>query len=176
MEFQLLWCLSPFLAFYHFLFFSFFSLKKQISREKKIQRKIFLTLVHSPSVYNGQSWTNPNPRAQSFFQISHVGSGFQGFGPLSAAFPQTGSWMGSRAVRRWTNTDMGSRHVHGEDLAPEPSHWAPLWTLLITDLWIIWSCGQSGEDELTWPEHMISTIIQWLLFCSSNAHPLPKTK
>lgn len=37
-------------------------------------------------------------QAKSFYQISHVGTGVQGFGPSSTTFPSTlGSWIRSGA-------------------------------------------------------------------------------
>ena len=44
-------------------------------------------MVHSPSGLNSRSCADPKPGVSSFFQVSHVGAGAQGFGLSSTAFP-----------------------------------------------------------------------------------------
>ena len=57
-------------------------------REKGREREsVFYLLVHSPVGRNGWSYANPKPGAKSFFWVTHVGTGAQGLGPSSAAFP-----------------------------------------------------------------------------------------
>ena len=53
------------------------------------KRKIFHPLIHSSSDHNGQCCDNPKPGATSFFQVSHMGAGSQGFGPSLTAFLAT---------------------------------------------------------------------------------------
>ena len=49
-------------------------------------RKIFLLMIHFPSDCNSQSCANQKPGARNFLQVSHMGSGYQSFGPSSTAF------------------------------------------------------------------------------------------
>ena len=80
--------------------------KSDIQRGGETRRNIICPMVHSSSDCNGWSWADLKPGARNFFQVSHVGAGFQGFGLSSTAFP--GHKQGARWELRLPGLDLAS--------------------------------------------------------------------
>ena len=72
-------CITFFLRF-------IFIAKSVIQRGGETVRNIFHPIIHSPSDRNGQSCAYQKPGARNFFQVSHMGFGYQSFGPSLTAF------------------------------------------------------------------------------------------
>ena len=97
------WHLLTFLFFLRFIYL--FESQSYTEREGEAEREVFHLLVHSPIGHNGQSCADPKPGARSFFWVSHMGTGAQGLGPSSTAFPGH-----SRELNwKWSNGDLNQR-------------------------------------------------------------------
>ena len=70
-----------------FLKISFYFYWKSGTQNGETERKVFCSLIQSPSDCKGLSCTDLNPGAQSLFWISHMGAGSQDIVLSSAAFP-----------------------------------------------------------------------------------------
>nr|XP_051709091.1 uncharacterized protein LOC127492639 [Oryctolagus cuniculus] len=77
--------------FFFFKFLFIYLFEKVTHREKERQREgereVFHSLIQSLVGSNGQSYSDLKPGVRSFLLVSHVGSGVQGLGPSSTAFP-----------------------------------------------------------------------------------------